>query len=753
MGSLSLGRRLSQPSSKPSERLYFDTEGNGLLDTLTVMHCLGVIDIDTLEEFYYGPAVPLDFDWLGKEPTPEVKKLLATPHGDIPTGLRKLEGAGLVTGHNTIDYDYVAIEKLYPWWKRPAKAWDSLVAAKVVWPYDVLLGPDLKRAAAGTMPKQLVKRHSLKAWGYRLGDNKDDYDGDLRIADPAERKARMWESWNPWMAAYMMQDCRPGVKLWHLIEERVGWNPDKPSSVVWPELVFEVEHEVARILKQQELYGVHFDRDAAMKLSAELANEQVRLGDALVKTFGSWWAAGKVTTPARFSKRKRDDLPHITKKRFSDKTGKELAPYVGPPVEEYSPDAPYTPIEWVTFSPSSRDHLGQRLQAVFGWKPKKFGSNGKPTVDETTLEEIPDAVMPKETRQLILDYFVVSKTLGTLSKGSKAWLHLCDDDNRIHGRMDSAGAVTGRGTHKDPNLSGTPSVKKEKVVLEDGTKTEVVVKGLRGRYGWECRELFIADKGWELTGVDASSLELIDLGHYLHPTDEGAFSSRVCDPNRDPHQEHADIADMTRADAKTAIYLFVYGGGAYKLSLDLTVEEHEQLEYLGYRGLPMLLSNLAKRFDQSFVDKLDDNQKARIAKARTIILKFEKNIEGLRALIDAVTEAAGKGWLKGLDGRRLYVRKAYSALNTLLQSAGAQTCKLWMMLVHRRLKELGYVDGVDFKQVLWVHDELQFTHRPGLGPIISQVAKDCIREAGEILGLRGEYRGDAKTGLNWAQCH
>lgn len=724
------------------------------------MHCLGVINIDTLEECYYGPAVPADFDWLGKEPDAGTKALLAKPNGIIEDGLRTLEQADLTTGHNTIDYDYLAIEKIYPWWKRPVKAWDSLVAAKVVWPYDVLMGPDLARARAGQMPMALVKRHSLKAWGYRLGDHKDDYDGDLRIADPEERKRRMWESWNPWMAAYMMQDCRPGVKLWKLIEERVGWT-DKPVAVTWPELVFEVEHEVARIIKQQELDGVHFDRRKAEALAAELTNEQERLGTALVETFGSWWQAGKVTTPAKDRNVKREDLPYVTIKRYG-KTGNELKPYHGPPVERYAADAPYTPIVRTTFSPSSRDHLGQRLQAVFGWKPKKFGTNGKPTVDETVLEEIPEAIMPKATRQLILDYFVVAKTLGTLAKGSKAWLNLCDENNRIHGRMDTAGAVTGRGTHKDPNLSGTPAVQKEKVVLPDLTKIEQIVRGLKGRYGWECRELFIADgpdetdptrEQWEQTGVDAASLELIDLGHYLHPLDGGKFSARVCDPARDAHQEHADIADMTRGDAKTMIYLIVYGGGAYKLSLSLTVEEAEQLEYLGYRGLPMLLSNLAKRFDQTFVDKLDDNQKARIAKARVLIVKFDKNIEGLRDLIDKVTEAAAKGWLKGMDGRKLHVRKAYSALNSLLQSAGAQTCKLWMVLVHRRLAERGLKHGVDFKQILWVHDELQFTHRPGLGPIISEVAKAAIKEAGEILGLRGEYRGDAKTGRNWAECH
>ncbi|WP_269929958.1 DNA polymerase [Aminobacter sp. HY435] len=725
--------------SQPGKRLYFDTEGNDLLPGLHSMWCLGIIDLDTLEEFYYGPPVPRD----AKHPvtgedlwTP----ILGNPAGTVEDGIRALEQAELSVAHNGIDYDYIAIEKLYPWFQRCPKAWDSLVAAKVVWPYDTLLGPDLKRVKAGIMPMSMAKRHSLKAWGYRLGDYKDEYTGGF-------------EAWNPWMASYMMQDCRPGVKLWKMIEDRVGWAEGSKAALVWPELVFEVEHEVARIIKQQEMHGVHFDRAEAERLSAELANEQARTGALLVEAFGSWWAPGKATTPARDRTFKRDDLPSVTRRRFG-KTGKELAPYVGPPVERYAPDAPYTPVVWTTFQPSSRDHLGQRLQAVYGWKPKKFGSNGKPTVDETTLEEIPEAVMPKATRQLILDYFVVSKTLGTLANGKKSWLGLCTPDtNRIHGRMDPSGAVTGRGTHKDPNLSGTPSVKKEKVVLADGTKTEVVVKGLKGRYGWECRALFIADEGWEQTGVDASSLELIDLGHYLLPLDEGAFSARVCDPSRDPHQEHADIADMTRADAKTAIYLFVYGGGAYKLSLDLSVEPHEELEYLGYKGLPMLLKNLAKRFDQDFVDKLDDNQKARIAKARTIILKFEKNIEGLRDLIDRVSETAARGWLKGLDGRRLHVRKAYSALNTLLQSAGAQTCKLWMMLVHRRLAEKGLKIGVDYKQTLWVHDELQFTHRPGLGPIISEVAKDCIKEAGEILGLRGQYRGDAKTGKNWAECH
>lgn len=740
-----------------SRRLFFDIESNGLLvasgkiPAITMMHCLGAIDMDTGEELYYGPPVPSTH----KLATP----LLCNPTGTCEDGVRAIMEAGLAVGHNSVDFDFVALERLYPWFKRPVKAWDSYVMAKVVWPVDILAEPDFKRAYAKQMPMNLVKRHSLKAWGYRLGDNKDDYDGDkAKYPEPSDRPAKTdderfdkrWSEWNAYMASYMLQDCRPGVKLWKLIETRVGWTA--PSSVVWPEEVFWVEHEIARIIKQQELDGVHFSLTKGQALAAELRNEQARIEAILVDTFGSWWAAGETTTPAADRKVKLTQFPDVTKPRFGT-TGKELAPYVGPPVCEYTKDAPFTPIEWVTFQPSSRDHLGQRLQAVYGWKPKMYGKNLKPTVDEGTLEEIPEAVMPKEVRELLINYFVVSKTLGTLAKGQKAWLHLVGDDGFMHGGMDTAGAITGRATHKNPNLSGVPAVRKEKVRQDDGSTVEVVVKGLRGRYGWECRELFDARPGWERTGIDASSLELIDLGHYLVPYDGGAFRDRVCDPTRDAHQEHATLADMTRGDAKTAIYLFIYGGGAYKLSLSLTVEDEEVLGLLGYRGLPMLLSNLVKRFDQTFVANLDDSQKARIAKARQIIMKFEKGIDGLTKLKEDVTKAGEKGWIVGMDGRRVYVRKAYSTLNTLLQSAGAQTCKLWIVLTHQALIAAGLVPGKDYVQVTWSHDEIQVDHRPGLGPQISKIAKDALREAGVLLKLRGEYRGEAKTGSDWAVCH
>lgn len=726
--------------------LYFDIESDGLMKAIpsrgirknTRVHCIGAIDMDTDEEFYWGPPVPLGHaKW-----TP----LLGNPTGTVEDSLEVLASADLLVAHNGIGYDYKALEYLFPGWKRPAKSWDSMVVAKVVWPYDVLWGPDLKLAEKlgmdGKTKAAFIKRHSLKAWGIRTGTHKDEYTGGF-------------DEWNPDMASYMMQDNRSGLALWRLILKRIGWTDPEKADLVWPELVLEVENEVARIIDRQEDDGIKFDRQAAQKLAVELTNMRAEIADKLVQTFGSWWQPGATVAPAAARSVKEERFPDITVPRYGAK-GQALKPYVGPPKCHYSPDAPYTPIEWTTFNPSSRDHLGMRLQAVYGWKPKKFGNNGKPTVDESVLEEIPEAVMPKEVRTLILDYFVVNKTMGMLVSGSKAWIHLATDEDRIHGRMDTAGAVTGRCTHMDPNMSQVPAVKKEKVKHADGTTTEEILRGLKGRYGYECRALMTADDGWEQTGVDTSSLELILMGHYLHPYDGGKFSERVCDPTRDAHKEHAEIAGVTRADAKTAIYLRIYGGSAYKLSLDpaIIVEPHEVPHLLQYRGLAGLLNGLARRFDQEFVDKMDDMQKARLVKARQIIIKLEAGIPGLKEISEAVTETAKqRGWLKGLDGRKVVVRKSHAAFNSLLQSAGAQVCKLWVMLAHRKLEAHGLISGIDYKQNLFVHDELGFTHRPGLGRTIERIVLEAIPEVGVMLGLRGTLRGDAKHGYNWASTH
>jgi DNA polymerase-1 len=333
--------------------------------------------------------------------------------------------------------------------------------------------------------------------------------------------------------------------------------------------------------------------------------------------------------------------------------------------------------------------------------------------------------------------------------------------------MNTCGAITSRGIHFDPNLGQVPAVQKDK---QGNT-----LKGIAGGFGWECRSKFIASEGLEMTGTDASSLELLCLGHYLAPFDGGAFSERVSDPDRDPHTEHGEITGLNRNDTKTVTYLSIYGGGAGRAAEELELEDGEQEGLLAYQHLPMLLRNKARMEGDDYREP-SDREKALLAKGHKVIKAFETGIPGWKDLKDKVTEAGRiRRWLRGLDGRKLYIRKPHASLNTLLQGAGAIICKLWMILLHTKLASLGlgvlvYDPGFGtvpdamppvvlgnenniVQQLAWVHDELQFEHTPGLGDLIGKLSREAIREAGEILQFRGVLRSDYKTGRSWAETH
>ena len=90
-------------------RLLFDIEADNYLDKCTVIHCIVTRDIDTDEVKKFRPK--------------EIKK-----------GLKYLQAAKVLLGHNIIDFDLRAIKKLYPKWTTDAKIYDTLIAAKIAFP-------------------------------------------------------------------------------------------------------------------------------------------------------------------------------------------------------------------------------------------------------------------------------------------------------------------------------------------------------------------------------------------------------------------------------------------------------------------------------------------------------------------------------------------------------------------------------------------------------------------------------------------
>jgi DNA polymerase I-like protein with 3'-5' exonuclease and polymerase domains len=173
-----------------------------------------------------------------------------------------------------------------------------------------------------------------------------------------------------------------------------------------------------------------------------------------------------------------------------------------------------------------------------------------------------------------------------------------------------------------------------------------------------------------MVGCDASGLELRMLASYMARYDGGAYGKIILEG--DIHTVNQKAAGLpTRDAAKVFVYATLYGAGSAKIGSIIAPTASEA---------------------------------ARTKKGEAIKNKFYKNTPALKRLIEDVQSAAKtRGFLYGVDGRKLHIRSQHSALNTLLQSAGAVMMKYATVLFHELMEEQGFILGKDYVQVLHVH--------------------------------------------------
>ncbi len=369
---------------------------------------------------------------------------------------------------------------------------------------------------------------------------------------------------------------------------------------------------------------------------------------------------------------------------------------------------PYSKIKIEVFNAGSRAQIVRRLTAKYPtWKPSKFTPGGMPQIDETVLSNmrVPEAEPLKR-------FFRVNKQLSQISEGKNAWLRL-EKNGRVHGRVKSVGCRTHRMSHFYPNMAQVD------------------------KRDHRMREVWVADHGHKLVGCDASGLELRMLAHYLAIWDGGEYGQSVIEGKNedgtDVHSRTQRIAKLqSRNSAKTLIYGFLYGAGNMKLA-DIHAADAKDA------GLkPMAITH--------------PNGK----KIRDSLLK---GITGLDKLIE-VCQARDKSqkWLKGLDGRKIATNGQHSALNTLLQGAGAIVMKQALVEFHFNiLPKLGLVDKnyvpVGWNYVANVHDEAQMTAEPQIADQLGKAFANAIKQAGKSLELRCELDGEHMVGDSWADTH
>ena len=558
----------------------------------------------------------------------------------VEQGFRLLMNADQIIGHNIIGYDLPLITKLYPWFTIPqAKVRDTLILSRLIW---TNLG-DMDRQAVPTKKPDgdLIGSHSLKAWGQRFGNAKVEHED--------------WTVFSPEMLGRCRGDVDITVTLWQAIERA---KVDPRAS--------ELEHAVAFICDRQERYGFTFDKPKAQQLAAQFQSKLATLEQDLQDTIAPFYLPdGKVL----ISKRTTNGT-----KRPSTTAGAE-----------------YQKIKLVTFNPGSRHHIANRLTTLYGWVPTVFTPSGQPQVDEVILSKL---VWPEA--KLLTEYFLMQKRLGLLigKDEDKGWLNVVKD-GRVHGRVITNGAVTGRMTHRV--IANIPRV--------------------TSPYGAELRSVFIPSPGRLQVGIDVSGLELRMLAHFLALYDDGAYGKVVCEG--DVHTFNMLAAGLkTRDQAKTFCYAWLYGGGAVKIG--------------------SIAEPLADEVTQARIGK-------RLKKA------FANKIPGVTELLQGLEGAAKRGYLRGLDGREIKLRSAHSALNFLLQGAGAVVCKRWIVELDNEVERRGWRGKA--QSLIVYHDETQYEVDPEIVEEFGKVAVMCIARAGEYFGIRIPLTGEYKVGTSWATCH
>jgi DNA polymerase I-like protein with 3'-5' exonuclease and polymerase domains len=569
----------------------------------------------------------------------EADKMFSFDYDGVLDGLIQLGEYDTIVGHNIIGYDIPVINKLFPAVELNCEVVDTLILAKLA--YYNMHSIDEQ----SDIPPRLKGRYSLESFGYRLNDNK----GDFGKQDDA------WDVYTPEMLEYCEQDVKLTAKLYKKLLTK-DWLPAE---------ALRIEQEFAKIITQQTIDGWEFDVELAQRLHVVLLAEKNSLESELHKVF----------KPKYFSK----GVKQYKKEPFNR---------LGIAHWEHNS------IQLTTFNPGSRNHIAKWLGDQYGWKPKK-SEKGNPIVDEAVLSKLkyPEA-------RLLSKYFNVNKLLGMVAEGNNAWLKLVGADDRMHGQVDTVGAVTGRCTHRKPNVAQTPSS--------------------RAFMGKECRELYKAKKGYRIVGVDASGLELRMLAHFMAKWDGGSYGQKVLE--EDIHYVNGVAAglmdkdwvkgspeyDKGRGQAKTFIYAFLYGAGDGKIG--------------------SIVGGKAKE-------------------GKALKAKFFKTLPALEKLINAVTKSASRGFITGITGRRMYIRSPHAALNTLLQSAGAYVMKYYTVQLANNLK------GFDARMVGNIHDEVQMEVLVSQVDEVKKIAEASFAEVTKLLNFRIKLEGEAQDGTTWYDTH
>lgn len=343
------------------------------------------------------------------------------------------------------------------------------------------------------------------------------------------------------------------------------------------------------------------------------------------------------------------------------------------------------------FNLGSPKQIVERMNEL-GWEPTEFTEKGTPKVSEVNFSTLPKDA-PSGARKI--GEWLMLRNRRTVLEG---WFDAYNPaTRRLHGTCIGIGAITHRMAHRNPQMGNVPAV--------------------RNPYGEALRScLGVEDtENYRLLGVDLSSIQLCILAHYL---DDPEYIKAVAFGDKkkgtDAHSINRDmlrkVAPNTDRDtAKTFVYAMLLGAGGSKLGsiLGVGANKGSQAKNLLANGIP-----------------------------------------GFKRVTRMCQNAAQRGYMIGLDGRRTPIKSAHYALSAYLQCGEAVVIKQTLLLMHD-----GRFAHLDWKQLAVVHDEVQIEVHKDHAEELAKGIVFCIEAAGKFFEVRCPLTGEYYVGLSWADSH
>ena len=360
-----------KPNSSAEKWYVFDLETNGLYDDVNEIFCIVIHDVNRNQTLSYGPE-------------------------SIDHALNLIRSADCLIGHNIVFYDIPVLRKLIPDFDFNGHVIDTLICTRLLWPKEKLY--DLDENHYLNVPGGLRGSASLKAWGYRLSDNKIDF--------------KDFSEFSQEMLDYCIQDVNVTNKLFQIFQKQTI-----------AESTLYLEHIFAQAIERQIRSGFPFDVDQCLDLvdGLELRREQIET-------------------------KLKELFPPIEHKEV-------FIPKVNNAKRGYIKGQPFEKIRIEEFNPGSRQQIVDRLKKKYNWIPRSTTEKGNPILNDDVLEKL-----PYPEAKPLSEYMLLNKRLGQIKDGKNAWLKLVTPDGYIHGDVITNGCITGRCSHRNPNTGQIPAV-------------------------------------------------------------------------------------------------------------------------------------------------------------------------------------------------------------------------------------------------------------------------------------------------------